>query len=139
MLLHIGSLQFPSWASPKELRKCLMGSLGALQKKPIPKSINLSSRLLHLGLLALSQDLTIPCTNLFQGKSSLKDCSSLSHHKVSRPALPAGKSFPALPALICLLQAEQVAETWQQGEPTPCADPKACQRDPGASRHPPVQ
>ena len=45
---------------------------------------------------ALCQDLAISCTNLFQGKASLKDCSAW--HQVARSACQlAGSSLPSLP------------------------------------------
>lgn len=77
---------------------------------------------------AFCQDLAISCTNLFQGKFSLKDYSLLNPASGCQVRLPTGRVFLALPPLICLLQAEQVAGIWQCGKPTSWSDPKLARK-----------
>lgn len=75
------------------------GSPSALQGS-CTESISLSGFLLHLGSLALCQDLAIPCSDSFQGRSRLKDCSSPSHQHVARPVCQlAWASSPSCPYL----------------------------------------
>lgn len=103
--------------------------------KPAPSLLTPQAFFSIWAPFALCQNRTIPFTDLFQGNSGQRGCSLLSPASGCQSCLPAGRGFLALPVLICLFQAERVAGTWQQGEATSCADPKACQRGPGASCH----
>ena len=93
--------------------------------KPAPSLLTSPAFFSIWAPFAFCQALAILCTDLFQGNSSLKGCSLLSSASGGQACLPTGRGFLALPALICLLQTEQVAGTWQQGEATSCKDPKA--------------
>lgn len=124
-----------SGGSPKSLGKHVDRIPWCPSMKPAPSLLTSQAFFSIWVPFALCQDLTIPCTDLFQCNSSLKGCSLLSPASGCQACLPTGRGFLALPALICLLQAKQVAGTWQQGEATSCAGPEACQRGPGASCH----
>lgn len=92
--------------------------------KPAPSLLTSPAFFSIWAPFASCQALAILCTDLFQGNSSLKGCSLLSSASGGQACLPTGKGSLALPALICLLQTEQVAGTWQRGEATSCKDPK---------------
>lgn len=90
----------------------LTGSPGAFNEA-CSKSITLSSFLLHLGFLCplpgSGHSLHGFVPRQFQSKRLQLAQLGIRLTDI----LPIGRGFLALPALICLLQAEQVAETWQ--------------------------